>query len=154
MLLNLKYWREHHVGESCLSYIESNRNRIVMLDQDALNVILQGKVMYLHPKYNCMTLYCAKKEYVESRVMYADIEEVSQAVKSPVIIHYLSTKPWVKGKYVPFRDEWIHYLSLTPWADMKFNYAHGWRGYVRCQIQRILKTFCPWAYRKLCADIY
>jgi lipopolysaccharide biosynthesis glycosyltransferase len=154
MLINLSYWRTYHIGERCLSYLQSHKSSCILWDQDVLNAVLQGQVMYLHPKYNCMTLFCAKKSYLESRVFFEDMEDVREAVAHPVIIHYLSTKPWVKGKYVPFADEWKYYLTLTPWKNMRFGYARGWRGYIRCQVKLLLKRVCPLVYKKVCNDIY
>ena len=75
-----------------------------------------------------MSFYFAKEEYLSVRVWYDDMKAIQEAVKSPVIVHFAGEKPWFKGDYLPYRDEWMKYLSMTEWKSMKIGYKGGWKG--------------------------
>lgn len=57
LLMNLKFWRERNLQNLLFSYLSSYR--VSLQDQDALNIILHGYVLWLHPKWNCRTGYFA-----------------------------------------------------------------------------------------------
>lgn len=128
LLINLAYWRKHSVGQQCIDYICTYPERIKLADQEALNAVSVGKVKYLHLKYNTMSFYFAKEEYLSVRVWYDDMKAIQEAIKSPVIIHFAGEKPWFKGDYLPYRDEWMKYLAMTEWRNIKIKYKGGWKG--------------------------
>lgn len=134
LLINLAYWRRYAVEQQCIDYICAFPERLLLADQDPLNAVSVGKVKYLHPKYNTMNFYFAREEYLSVCVWYDDMKAIQEAVKSPVIVHFSSEKPWFNGDYLPYRDEWMKYLSMTEWRDRKIKYKGGWKG--RC------KSFC------------
>lgn len=138
LLINLVYWRNHSVGQQCVDYICTYPERILIADQEALNAVSVGKVKYLHPKYNTMSFYFAKEEYLSVRVWYDDMKAIQEAIKSPVIIHFAGEKPWFKGDYLPYRDEWMKYLAMTEWRNIKIKYKGGWKGR--------WKSFCQKTY--------
>lgn len=125
LLINLAYWRNHSVGQQCVDYICTYPERILIADQEALNAVSIGKVKYLHPKYNVMSLYFAKDEYLSARVWYDDMHEIREAIKSPVIVHFAGEKPWFKGYYLPYKNEWTKYLKMTEWKNIKIGYKNG-----------------------------
>lgn len=131
LLINLDYWRKHEVGKQCVDYICTYPERILIADQEALNAVSVGKVKYLHPKYNTMSFLFAKEEYLSVRVWYDDMEAIREAVKNPVVVHFAGEKPWFKGDYLPYRDEWMKYLNMTEWKSMRIGYKGGWIG--RCK---------------------
>ena len=141
LLINLNYWRLNSVGERYINYICSFAEKLLYPDQDTLNVVLQGKVKYIHQKYNTMSFYFAKEEYLSVRVWYNDMKPIREAIKAPVIIHFASDKPWFKGDYLPYRDEWIRYLSMTEWKDMKIRYNGGYKGRCKSLLRKIVYTF-------------
>ena len=137
LLINLDYWRKHDVGKQCVDYIYRFPERLLLLDQDTLNAILVGKVKYLHPKYNTMSFFFAKEEYLSVRVWYDDMEAIREAVKSPVIVHFAGEKPWFKGDYLPYHDEWMKYLNMSEWRSMRIGYKGGWKGRYKQLKQKI-----------------
>lgn len=141
LLINLTYWRSHSVGKCCVDYICTYPERILMADQEALNATLAGKVKYIHPKYNTMTFYFAKEKYLGTCVWYGDMEAIIEAVKSPVVVHFAGEKPWFKGEYLPYQDEWMKYLSITDWKDMKIRYNGGWKGKLKFIIRKTMYYF-------------
>lgn len=148
-LINLDYWRKHEVGKQCVDYIYRFPERLLLLDQDTLNAISVGKVKYLHPKYNTMSFFFAKEEYLSVRVWYDDIEAIREAVKNPVVVHFAGEKPWFKGCYLPYRNEWLKYLEMTEWKGMKIRFKKGFKGkcvfYVKQSIRYLIdKTIPKW----------
>lgn len=141
LLINLSYWRKHEVEKQCINYIYRFPERLLLLDQDTLNIILVGKIKYLHPKYNTMSFYFAKEKYLSIRTWYSDMEMIREAVKNPVIVHFAGEKPWFKGNYLPYRDEWMKYLNMTEWKGMKIEYKGGWRGMVKIFVMRNLRYY-------------
>ncbi len=140
MLINLDYWRENNVGKKCLDIIVQDENTSFMPDQDALNVVLEGKCDYLHPKYNCMTLFSMKYEHLRNGVQKDELYRVEEAVENPSIIHYVFvSKPWFKGGYLPKREIWNYYYKSSEWSD----YPRYWRGGLMGCIHTISKiAYC------------
>lgn len=137
LLINLIYWRSHSVGQSCVDYICTYPERILLADQEALNAVLVGKVKYVHPKYNTMSYYFAKEKYLSVRTWFSDMEAIREAIKAPVIVHFAGDKPWFKGDYLPYRDEWMKYLAMTEWKDMKIRYKGRWKGFCKLKLIKI-----------------
>ena len=46
-LMNLDYWRKNDIAKKCRDFLINNPNTCLYVDQDANNVILQGKVKFL-----------------------------------------------------------------------------------------------------------
>ncbi len=139
--INLDYWRRHDVGAKCINVLKENGFTYSMADQDALNVVLEGLVDYLHPRYNCLSPFSARREFLKARVRPEEFERVQEAVKNPAIIHYVFTnKPWFKGEYLPFRDLWLKHLANTPWAGMPIKYRGGYKGMLKCNVKKVLQT--------------
>lgn len=137
LLINLSYWRLHSIGQRCVDYLCTYPERILIADQEALNAVLVGKVKYIHPKYNTMSFYFAKEEYLSICTWYSDMNMIREAIKEPVIVHFAGEKPWFKGDYLPYRDEWMKYLNMTEWKSMKIGYKRGWKGRYKQLKQKI-----------------
>ena len=141
MLINLEYWRANSVGHRCLMEICKDKEVSFMPDQDALNIILQGKVDYLHPRYNCLMLFYMRDEYLRYRVAASDFLSVKEAAANPAIIHYVfQNKPWFKCGYLPKKDLWYHYLALTEWADYKPVWRNGYKGFLSHYLKSAVET--------------
>ncbi len=132
MLINLEYWREHCVGKCCLNLLKTKSEALFMPDQDALNIILSGKVEYLHPKYNCLTIFYMREEHLKNRVKKSDLSDVIEAAANPIIVHYVFVnKPWYKGEYLPQRHLWEKYLMQSPWHDYPIKWRNGYKGFLK-----------------------
>lgn len=53
LLLNVKLWNEYGVFAKVMTDLSNNRKKYTYFDQDALNKILEGRIMYLPSKWNC-----------------------------------------------------------------------------------------------------
>lgn len=118
MLINLKYWRENNIQAKVKEYLKKNKERCLFQDQDALNVILTGKVLFIDYKYNFQQSWLrANRKFRLSRDKWGMIAKAS---KDPVIMHYLTDlKPWNEGSNCPLLDEYLHYAKLHPFIRFR-----------------------------------
>lgn len=112
MLINLEKWRQYNIGEKVRNFIINNSEKLINLDQDALNAILYNKWKELPLKWNQPTnIFEIEKN--ETNFSKKDFDE---AIKNPSIIHYTtSSKPWHYMNEHPLKKEYYEYLKKTPW---------------------------------------
>lgn len=137
MLLNFDFWRKHNIGDKCLQLLEEHSGKFRFPDQDALNVACQGHTEYLHPKYNCITFFFARREFLKARIREEEFDRVQEAAEQPAIVHFTwPSKPWHKGGFVPKRELWQTALAKTEWRNTPIVWENGIKG----QIKHILKS--------------
>lgn len=155
MLLNLTYWREHSIGQKCLDLLVKHSIQYKFPDQDALNVACEGRVIYLHPRYNCITSFFAQREFIEARVREEEIANVIEATRNPAIVHFTwPSKPWHKGGFVPKRELWMQALSKTTYRNSSIKYKDGIKGRLRHYIKNFASYTLPLFGMQLKSDIY
>lgn len=115
LLLNLAALRKADLAEQMNLFIQKYFGQISAPDQDFLNYISQKKTLYIPPKYNMN--YALEKDIITK---IWNKEEIKEAKKSPVIIHYIgSTKPWSILSVHPRRKLWWKYLRKTCFAGYR-----------------------------------
>lgn len=135
LLINLKYWRCHNISEKLIKYTIKNKDLCFYQDQDALNVVLSGQVLYLPYNFNFQELWYLDEK--SNPAHFSKWSEIRKFKDSPFIIHYcVSEKPWFYECKHPLRNEWIKYAKM-----------HTFIGY---QNRRKYSFF----YRLLCKLIY
>lgn len=105
MNIDLKLWREQEITEKCLDILALHEMPCV--DQDALNLVLNGKFDHLHPRYNLMPYHLMKK--LRTVDVLEDSIDIQDAIKDPAMIHFHRSflgKPWVRGCTHPARQLW------------------------------------------------
>lgn len=123
MLIDLEKWRSNSVTKEVTKYMMQNPEMCNFHDQTALNVVIKGKVKYLHPKWNVMR---QTRDYHNHREL--------------AIIHYAgTTKPWIDPTVSPHGIFYCNFSKYTPWPTAyvkpKFSLAKvNWK-----KKQRILK---------------
>ncbi len=133
ILLNLDYWRENKIHNQCVEFLENNGDICLWHDQDAINKILNGKILYLHPKYDLATGFYYVKQYkifhyskegpinfIVKKELWNDLEE---AIKSPVFVHFTGQiKPWHKSYHIkPFTLLWRYIYKQCTWTKFKLS---------------------------------
>lgn len=122
-LLNLEYWREHNVLDQMITFFKEHRERVFYHDQDLLNGVLYDKIVRLDAKFNVQIAYWAKPNWCFTSFQRWD--ELANARKHPVIVHYISTmKPWFKECFYTPQEYFLHYKSLTEWKDQPLGYLY------------------------------
>ena len=103
--INLNMWREEKITERCLDLLTSYE--LPCVDQDALNLIINGKFSYMHPRYNLMPYHLMKK--LRTVDVLEDPSHIQGAISDPAMIHFHRSflgKPWVLGCTHPARQLW------------------------------------------------
>ncbi len=95
LLMNLDRFREEEIERKFVHLLRTYHFRTVCPDQDYLNVLCRGKVLYLDKSWNKMSID-------------ADFSGI------PNIVHYnMFYKPW-QYKHIPYADQFWYYAAMTP----------------------------------------
>ncbi|MBV8159871.1 MAG: glycosyltransferase family 8 protein [Acidimicrobiia bacterium] len=91
--------------------------KLLWPDQDALNVVFNGRWHPLHPRWNAQNSLWSWHDWAIDVFGRAQVEE---AVRDPAIRHFEGpsvAKPWHYLCPVPHRDLYLQTLAETPWAN-------------------------------------
>ena len=110
LLLDLAAWRRNGVEKLCLDFIRDHRDRIVLHDQDVLNVVCQEHLSYLERTWDAQA--CNTRQ--------GNVSGFNALAKTANIVHFIGgRKPWHPGCRHPFRREYFCYLRMTPYRDFQ-----------------------------------
>lgn len=138
LLMNLNYWRTHHISEKLAQYMGEHLNNWYP-DQDALNAILYEKVLFLPYTYNFQDLwYGNKADLFIHRSKWDDIEKYKN---NPVIIHFCNkVKPWHLECVHPLKTIFERYKEKTPWKDYPLKHAFPLKYRMINFLKKLLKS--------------
>lgn len=112
MLINLKRWRDNNIGNKAHDFIRKHPDLMLLHDQDALNAVLYGDWLPLHPKWNLQTIMFGLNHSESS----FSCQELHEAITNPSIIHFTtSSKPWDYMNEHPYAEEYRSILQQTEW---------------------------------------
>lgn len=136
LLINLDYWRKNNVSKRVIDFITDNPDICKYHDQDGLNYVLRDEKVLLPLKYNVQALY-----YLDAPIIPKDFfEELEEAKKQPVIIHYTGRdKPWHKWSNQPNKERYRFYAMSNP-PVAKAVVKPSLLQYARHYIKRIAKV--------------
>jgi lipopolysaccharide biosynthesis glycosyltransferase len=107
LLFDLAVWRDRNLADKCFSYFENPRAPVRNADQCAINVVLDGAIKEIEPRWNNFA------SNVDTKV--ASLSEVR---KTSSILHFFSSekpwKSWYKNQLGQFY--WV-YLNASPWRN-------------------------------------
>ncbi|UNU90063.1 glycosyltransferase [Aeromonas dhakensis] len=99
ILMDLSKWRENNISQQALDLLIDN-NGFEHNDQDALNIILQNKVLYLDEKWNAQPNHLVQKDMLV-----------------PILVHFCGQeKPWHAYCAHPFKDSYLASRAETEYA--------------------------------------
>lgn len=121
LLMNLDYWREHQLKTKFLELIVNEPGKIVLHDQDVLNITLNEQKLNLPMKYNAQSGFFHHRKYSELGGRYDEYwPELKEAITDPFIIHYADKiKPWHVEDSHPYGFEFMKYYKQTEWRHDK-----------------------------------
>ena len=108
-LFNIDYWRENNLSERVMKWIVENHDRILWMDQDAINAVAHDKRLDLPLTYNFQAFFLFEEGwsfYDESMKKF-----IKKTYRHPVIIHFNGQrKPWTLDyEGYPFGTYWVYY---------------------------------------------
>lgn len=107
LFMNIAKWREEKISEQVFSVLESARNELSLPDQDALNLILEGKVLYLPSWWNFLP------------DMYRDLADDNMDSRNNIIFLHCTfhPKPWKAACRSSLQTYYLMYEQKSPWLD-------------------------------------
>ena len=111
LLMNLNEWRKNDYCKKLISFVEHNPEKCLYPDQDALNVVLSNKILYLDLKYNLQERLLTQLHLCHFKdCRYPELHRAKPDAK---IIHFCtSEKPWHSLCRNPYYDEYQKYAKL------------------------------------------
>jgi lipopolysaccharide biosynthesis glycosyltransferase len=138
LLMNLRRMREDGCTAAMRDYSLEHAGEI-RGDQDPLNVVLAGRRLALHPRWNCMN---AVLYFPWSREVFGT-DEVEEARRRPAIRHFegpTGNKPWHYLCRWGMRELYFFHRQQTPWPTLEFEGVT-----VANRLRRLLR---PWRQRQ------
>ena len=112
LLLNLAYWRAHHVARQTYEYIRNYPERLLFPDQDALNAVLHDKKLFLPFTWNMQDGFYRRERHIRKEAW----PEIDAALGDPAVVHYTGgKKPWHFKCVHPLKHEYLKYVDMTKW---------------------------------------
>jgi UDP-glucose:(glucosyl)LPS alpha-1,3-glucosyltransferase len=108
--INIPAWEANKVGEQAILTLLNDSRKLTFNDQDALNIVLDGKARYVPVKWN----------YIYS--MIVDLKRgklTMDSVGDAVFIHFAGLiKPWNDWSGHHARELFLKYHKLSAWSDV------------------------------------
>ncbi|WP_300000792.1 glycosyltransferase [uncultured Cedecea sp.] len=110
---NLQEWKARRCLETAFEMLMNKNNHFAFLDQDVLNIIFQGKVIFLSRHYD--EIYGMKQE-LKSKDITAYKKFITHET---ILIHYVGvTKPWHSWANYPSAEDFKLAWRASPWRDV------------------------------------
>lgn len=108
LLMNLKHLREARLDQRFFELLNTYHFECIAPDQDYLNALCSGKIVYLPPCWDAMPLAIPVDD--------------SEPVKEPKLIHYnLFSKPWCYD-HIQYASYFWHYVQDSGYLEEIFEY--------------------------------
>lgn len=121
LVIDTAKWVELEVSARIIEYINGSPEMLIFPDQDAINYILCGDIMRIHPKYNMMWMLCDRdipkliKNIEEFKYTY---DEIYDALHNGCIYHYAAHDMWSFGGITPIQSSiFVKYRNLCDWRE-------------------------------------
>lgn len=105
LYIDIEQWELNHISEKALQVSFANLGKLKWLDQDALNIVLNDKALFIDTKYDYIFDFGLKENY-----------HINQIPDKMVFIHYAGRyKPWQEWCMHPLKQDFIQYFNHSPW---------------------------------------
>ena len=104
LYIDINKWNDAQIAEQAVRLLQENPEKYTYLDQDVLNILLDGKTCFIDRKWNY--LYDMRKMN-------------SELPKGVIFIHFIGDKPWQRWSEHHFMVNFYNeYAQKTPWANV------------------------------------
>lgn len=112
LVMDLEKWRDQKISEKCFQYLLNHPERILYVDQCALNAVLKNNWKKLENRFNLM--YSVLPEGL-------DKYQLQEFLEDGVVVHFTLQRPWNMLCKNPLRKLYFYYLSQSgikvfPWV--------------------------------------
>lgn len=152
LLMNLKYWREHHLAEKMIEWAQINAERLKLPDQDTINYICQDTKILLPLRFGVVQWFFHIDKFYEPPYL----QELEDCLRNPAIIHYGFCPPWVMDspKHL-MQKEWERYNKMLRHPVKSIYKANGWMliKSILWDVFHLFKGRYPLTIKDACAKI-
>ena len=117
LLMDLDALRKNKMSEKFKKFLNKEREKINQHDQTIINVVCQGKIATLPPKYGmwCFEakIHALKHNRRQRPWLQYNETEFLYAYYHPAILHYVWPKPYWRRKKPVFNKEWWEYARKS-----------------------------------------
>ncbi len=116
MLMNLDLMRRERMPDELVNEMHRGASQSWLRDQDAFNVVFDGRWVHLHPRWNAQYSFWLWRDWA-AELLGDDV--VTETTTNPAVLHFEGpgpNKPWHYLSDHPRRDEYLRVLGQTPWA--------------------------------------
>jgi lipopolysaccharide biosynthesis glycosyltransferase len=104
LYIDINKWNDGQIAEQAVKLLQENPEKYTYLDQDVLNILLDGKTCFIDRKWNY--LYDMRKMN-------------SELPKGIIFIHFIGDKPWQRWSEHHFMVKFYDtYANKSPWANV------------------------------------
>lgn len=122
LVIDIEKWNEQEISEKAFRYLAEYPEKILFVDQCALNAVLRNNWKKLNSRFNLM--YSVLPEG-------AGKNELSELLDDGVIVHFTLQRPWNMLCTNRLRQLYFYYLRRS---GVK---TSGWRGYSDFEIAKL-----------------
>jgi lipopolysaccharide biosynthesis glycosyltransferase len=117
IFINIEKWIAEDITAQTLDTLLNSKKHLRFNDQDALNIVLNGRARYISPRWN----------YLYDLIHDLNVNKTAlRPVGKAVFIHFAgAVKPWTDWSGHDARHLFRKYLMLSPWADMPLDPEPG-----------------------------
>jgi UDP-glucose:(glucosyl)LPS alpha-1,3-glucosyltransferase len=110
LYMNVEKWLEHEITEQAMAALANHGKKLRFSDQDALNIVLDGRARYIGKKWN----------YIYDMVYDMDRNLTRmRPVEDAALVHFAgAVKPWADWSGHDARDMYMQYHAQSPWSDI------------------------------------
>ena len=117
LLMDLNALRNNNMTEKFTKFMIEEKEKINQHDQTVINVVCQGKIAPLPPKYGIWSFEAEKYALMHNNRQRPHLrynkDEFVKAYYHPAILHYVWPKPFWKKKRPIFNKEWWNYAQKS-----------------------------------------
>lgn len=110
LLMDLEKWRSEELSEHTLEFARKHPEALHLVDQNAINLVLRGRIGELNPRWN--------KQFTHKKIRTGEWMLPTRILPwdPPHILHFVSEeKPWLPGCELPEAELFRAYWKRTKW---------------------------------------
>lgn len=135
MLINISKWIENGITAQARDTLLHSKKELRFPDQDALNIVLNGRARYISPRWNY--LYDLIGDLGRN-------QRAMRPVGKAVFLHFAgAVKPWSEWSGHDARALFRRYHALSPWSDLALDQAPRNTKELRMQSRFLLRQGKP-----------
>jgi lipopolysaccharide biosynthesis glycosyltransferase len=102
LLIDTARWREQQISEKAIDFLLKHPDRIMFVDQCAMNAVLSGNWKKLNERFNLLYSYIPE---------FSTLADEKKYIEDKVIIHFTLQRPWLLLCKNPYRYLYSKFLD-------------------------------------------